>query len=139
MDQEKEDQKLSEESGANPTTPEELPDLEYLTMKALTLGKELKPERIRNHLKPWTPSLANLHEDMFLPPKSPRIKKPRPQPAKVPEDPLTTLDREKLMEKQRDDQSLKDHWTNAENQTGDYLIEKGILHHRSTGPLGDSD
>lgn len=61
MEQEKEDQKLSEESGANPTLPEDLPDLDLPEDEDNDAGEETDAEEDQEPPEVMDPTLANLY------------------------------------------------------------------------------
>ena len=123
------------ESGATPTPLANTP-CKQLPAKEKDDDQEVEQEEPGIVMDPI---LANLHEDLFSNPKPTKFgTKTGLQRAQPTIDPLETVDWKRLIEEQRNDLSLWEHWTTAKEDDSNFVVKEGVLHHRSTDSLGET-
>ena len=123
------------ELGATPTSLDNTP-CQQLPAKEKDDDQEVEQEEPGIVMDPI---LANLHEDLFSNPKPTKFgTKTGLQRAQPTIDPLETVDWKRLIEEQRNDLSLWEHWTTAKEDDSNFVVKEGVLHHRSTDSLGET-
>ena len=123
------------ESGATPTPLANTP-CKQLPAKEKDDDQEVEQEEPGIVMDPI---LANLHEDLFSNPRPTKFgTKTGLQRAQPTIDPLETVDWKRLIEEQRNDLSLWEHWTTAKEDDSNFVVKEGVLHHRSTDSLGET-